>query len=104
MRKDRVTLTSSLITQTTPMRQRLLKYPKVNCTSSVRELYGVTGNACEFVHMTFGLFQLTAQEFRYNDAMLTIRRSNVEHNFQLVITRVFEEGDQELLEDEDESM
>lgn len=36
--------------------------------------------------------------------MATIRRvPNVEHNFQLVITRVYEDGDQELLEDEDES-
>ena len=36
--------------------------------------------------------------------MATIRRiSTLEHNFQLVVTRVYEEGDQELLEDEDES-
>ncbi|KAG6902236.1 hypothetical protein C0995_002868 [Termitomyces sp. Mi166 len=36
--------------------------------------------------------------------MATIRRvPNLEHNFQLVITRVYEEGDQELLEDEDET-
>jgi hypothetical protein len=41
---------------------------------------------------------------RYNDAMATIRRvPSVDHNFQLVITRVYEEGDQELLEDEEES-
>jgi hypothetical protein len=40
----------------------------------------------------------------YNDAMATIRRiPSVEHNFQLVVTRVYEDGDQELLEDEDES-
>jgi hypothetical protein len=40
----------------------------------------------------------------YNDAMATIRRvPSLEHNFQLVITRVYEDGDQELLEDEDES-
>ena len=36
--------------------------------------------------------------------MATIRRiASVEHNFQLVVTRVYEDGDQELLEDEDES-
>lgn len=36
--------------------------------------------------------------------MATIRRvPGVEHNFQLVVTRVYEDGDQELLEDEDES-
>lgn len=42
--------------------------------------------------------------YRYNDAMATVRRvPSLEHNFQLVITRVYEEGDQELLEDEEES-
>lgn len=36
--------------------------------------------------------------------MATIRRvPSAEHNFQLVITRVYDEGDQELLEDSDES-
>ena len=41
---------------------------------------------------------------RYNDAMATIRRvPTIEHNFQLVITRVYEDGDQEFLEDEEES-
>lgn len=41
---------------------------------------------------------------RYNEAIATIRRvPALEHNFQLVITRVYEDGDQELLEDEDES-
>jgi len=40
----------------------------------------------------------------YNDAMATIRRvPSIDHNFQLVVTRVYEEGGQELLEDEDES-
>ena len=39
-----------------------------------------------------------------NDAMATIRRvPAVEHNFQLVVTRVYEDGDQELLDDEEES-
>ncbi|EKM59236.1 uncharacterized protein PHACADRAFT_136651 [Phanerochaete carnosa HHB-10118-sp] len=36
--------------------------------------------------------------------MATIRRvPSLDHNFQLVITRVYEEGDQELFEDEDET-
>jgi hypothetical protein len=36
--------------------------------------------------------------------MATIRRiPSVEHNFQLVITRVYDEGDQDLLEDEEET-
>jgi hypothetical protein len=40
----------------------------------------------------------------YNDCMATIRRvPSVEHHFELVITKVYEDGDQDLLEDEDES-
>jgi hypothetical protein len=40
----------------------------------------------------------------YNDAMATVRRvPSMEHQFQLVITRVYEDEDQELLEDEEES-
>ena len=36
--------------------------------------------------------------------MATIRRiPSLDHNFQLVVTRVYEDGDQELLADEDES-
>ena len=41
---------------------------------------------------------------RYNECMATVRRlPAVDHNFQLVITKVYEDGDQDLLEDEDES-
>lgn len=37
--------------------------------------------------------------------MATVRKvSSVEYNFQLVITRVFEEGEEDILEEEDESM
>lgn len=40
----------------------------------------------------------------YNEAMATIRRvPSIDHHFQLVITRVYEDDNQELLEDEDES-
>lgn len=39
----------------------------------------------------------------FNEAMITVRRAPVEHHFELVITRVFESGDQELLEDDEES-
>lgn len=36
--------------------------------------------------------------------MATVRRlPSVEHNFELVITKVYEDGDQDLLQDEDES-
>lgn len=42
--------------------------------------------------------------FRFNEAMVAVRRvPALEHNFNIVVTRVFEDGDQELLEDEDES-
>ena len=36
--------------------------------------------------------------------MVAVRRvPALEHNFSIVVTRVFEDGDQELLEDEEES-
>ncbi|KAJ3736290.1 VID27 cytoplasmic protein-domain-containing protein [Lentinula guzmanii] len=68
-------------------------------------------NAAEVVKISTGQLYLlrpgnirTSRECIYNEAMATIRRvPNVEHNFLLVITRVYEEGGQELLEDEDET-
>ncbi|KAL0949495.1 hypothetical protein HGRIS_009549 [Hohenbuehelia grisea] len=68
-------------------------------------------NAAEVVKISTGQLHLvrpgnvrSSRECIYNDAMATIRRvPALEHNFQLVITRVYEDGDQELLEDEDET-
>ncbi|KAH9999878.1 VID27 cytoplasmic protein [Russula vinacea] len=68
-------------------------------------------NATEVVKISTGQLHLvrpgnirSSRECIYNDAMATIRRiPSVEHNFQLVITRVYDEGDQELLEDEEET-
>ncbi|KAF8845879.1 VID27-domain-containing protein [Paxillus ammoniavirescens] len=68
-------------------------------------------NAAEVVKIESGQLYLvrpgnvrSSRECIYNEAIATIRRvPSHEHNFQLVITRVYEEGDQELLEDEDET-
>ncbi|KAH9943458.1 VID27 cytoplasmic protein [Epithele typhae] len=68
-------------------------------------------NAAEVVKIPAGQLFLTrtesvrgGRECLYNDAMATIRRvPSMEHTFQLVITRVYEDGDQELLEDEEET-
>ncbi|KAJ3821989.1 VID27 cytoplasmic protein-domain-containing protein [Lentinula raphanica] len=68
-------------------------------------------NAAEVVKISTGQLYIlrpgnirTDRECIFNEAMATIRRvPNMEHNFQLVITRVYEEGDQELLEDEEET-
>ncbi|PPQ94030.1 hypothetical protein CVT25_009878 [Psilocybe cyanescens] len=68
-------------------------------------------NAAEVVKISSGQLYLvrpgnirTSRECIYNDCMATIRRlPSVEHNFQLVITKVYEDGDQDLLEDEDET-
>ncbi|KAJ7276462.1 VID27 cytoplasmic protein [Mycena haematopus] len=79
-----------------------------------KNLFGRVGNeanAAEVVKIPAGQLYLvrpgnirTSRECIYNDAMATIRRvSAIEHHFQLVITRVYEDGDQELLEDEDET-
>ncbi|CAK5262685.1 unnamed protein product [Mycena citricolor] len=71
----------------------------LNSTGNIR----TSGNACGYFR-AMDMHQAECGTSRYNDAMATIRRvSAVEHHFQLVITRVYEEGDQELLEDEDET-
>ncbi|KAI0750701.1 VID27 cytoplasmic protein [Daedaleopsis nitida] len=68
-------------------------------------------NAAEVVKISEGqLFLVRSESVRggreciYNDAMATIRRvPSMDHTFELVITRVYEDGDQELLEDEEET-
>lgn len=44
-----------------------------------------------------------SRECLFNNAMITIRRSTQEFNFQLVATRVFEEGEEQLLDEDEES-
>lgn len=38
----------------------------------------------------------------YKDAVATIRRTTTDKNYQLVITRAYEEGEEQLLEEEEE--
>ena len=45
----------------------------------------------------------SARECIYRDALATIRRASTPHNYQLVVTRAYEEGEEQLLEDEDET-
>jgi hypothetical protein len=84
---------------------RLSRYLLGSCTLSVRGTSVPPENACASRSAAYCRNATNDLDFyRYNEAMATIRRvPSVEHNFQLVITRVYEEGDQELLEDEDES-
>ena len=44
-----------------------------------------------------------SRECLFVNAMATIRRTTQEFNFQLVVTRVYEEGEQELLDEDEES-
>ncbi|KAG9040208.1 hypothetical protein FRB95_000137 [Tulasnella sp. JGI-2019a] len=44
-----------------------------------------------------------ARECIYRDAMATVRRTSQEFNYQLVITRVYEEGEEETLDEDDET-
>lgn len=44
-----------------------------------------------------------AREYIYKDALATIRRTSTPHNYQLVVTRAFEEGEEQLLEGDEES-
>jgi hypothetical protein len=38
----------------------------------------------------------------FKDAVATIRRTSIEHQFQLVITRAYEEGEEQLLDEDAE--
>ena len=61
--------------------------------------------ASHFFHFFMTSPDLMSVALSYNDAMAAIRRvPSIDHNFQLVITRVYEEGDEELFEGEEESV
>ncbi len=45
-----------------------------------------------------------APESSYNIAVATIRKSDTEFAYQLVVTRAFAEGEAELLDEEDECL
>lgn len=86
------------------MQLRWSRYLQDNCILFGRATFVHQESACS-LEPRFWIFLLSYHLSRsYNEAMATIRRvPSVEHNFQLVITRVYEDGDQELLEDEEES-
>jgi hypothetical protein len=44
-----------------------------------------------------------SRECIYKDAVATIRRTSTEHNYQLVVTRAYDEGEQQLLDEDEES-
>jgi hypothetical protein len=44
-----------------------------------------------------------SRECIFKDAVATIRRTGVEHQYQLVVTRAYEEGEEQLLDDDAES-
>ena len=60
-------------------------------------LWGNTSSACSY-YLPFELLPLT-EDVRYNDAKISIRRTNEPFNYQLLITRVFQEGEEELEQD-----
>ena len=41
--------------------------------------------------------------FRFPDAVATIRRTGIDYQYQLVITRAYEEGEEQLLDEDAES-
>jgi hypothetical protein len=44
-----------------------------------------------------------SRECIFKDAVATIRRTGVEYQYQLVVTRAYEEGEEQLLDDDAES-
>ncbi|KAH8830526.1 VID27 cytoplasmic protein-domain-containing protein [Flagelloscypha sp. PMI_526] len=73
-------------------------------------LFGATPSATELAKISNGQLFLvrpgnirSSRECIFNEAIATIRRSTVEHHFELVVTRVFDSGDQELVEEDEET-
>ncbi|CAE6538479.1 unnamed protein product [Rhizoctonia solani] len=67
-------------------------------------------NASELAQLPTGQLYLVrpnsikgSRECIYNDAMATVRRTPTEHHFHLVVTKVYAEGDEPTLEEDDES-
>jgi len=42
--------------------------------------------------------------FRFKDAAASIRRTTTEYNYQLVIQRAYEEGEEQLYESDDDNL
>lgn len=73
------------------------------------KIWGDENNA-ELVQIPAGALYLVRsgaiksdRECIYKDAVATIRRTSIPFNYQLVITRAYDEGDEALLDDDDES-
>lgn len=64
-----------------------------------------SGRECMSVLQCSSLcYRVDIHDNSYNDAMATVRRApSVEYNYQLVITRVFEDGEEDILDEEEES-
>lgn len=52
--------------------------------------------------MTVPSFDPHLRSDSFKDAVATIRRTSVEHQFQLVITRAYDEGEEQLLDEDAE--
>jgi hypothetical protein len=58
---------------------------------------------CYNPHFDVSFSWLNIVQHRFNDAMATVRRTSAEFHYELVITRVFEEGGELLLDEDDET-
>lgn len=72
----------------------------------------ITGNPAnpELIQIPAGQLYLVrpnsikgSRECIFKDAVATIRRTGIEHQYQLVVTRAYEEGEEQLLDDDAES-
>ena len=80
----------------TPTRQRSCRLPLDNYISSVQKtLSREQASAC----ILAATFELTDPSFK--DAAASIRRTTTAYNYQLVIQRAYEEGEEQLSESDD---
>ncbi len=75
----------------------LFKYPRASSTSFDRTVSKDQESACRLC------VAKTSLTVSFKDAVATIRRTGTEFQYQLVVTRAYEEGEEQLLEEDAES-
>lgn len=90
------------LAQATPPTPSSSRSRLASSTSSALTASRVRASACEF-RSNFHEDDPQTDARSFKDAVATIRRTGVEFQYQLVVTRAYEEGEEQLLEEDAES-
>lgn len=85
--------------QATPRTPNSSRSPRVSCTLSGQTPSRALENACKCHCLKMSQHSQSS----FPDAVATIRRTGVEFQYQLVITRAYDEGEEQLLDEDAES-